>query len=159
MAITTFVWYSLQSATSCDRKQGSCKHVHCRNKDPSHYFLCTFATWFMIFLETRSQVLWIQIRNHLQRLLNCLNVFCPHWLISVVADKSTIPKPHVNKVNCDWSLYMSVEQCLCVYVIDCKKDGRRVSASFHYRKVKLKHLSMAVAILRKWRHLEPESAQ
>ncbi len=48
---------------------------------------------------------------------------------------------------------------MLVLPIDCKKDGRRVSASFHYRKVKLKHLSMAVAILRKWHHLEPESAQ
>ncbi len=36
-----------------------------------------------------------------------------------------------------------------VQTIDCKKDGRHNSASFHYRKVKLKHLSMAVAILRK----------
>ncbi len=43
--------------------------------------------------------------------------------------------------------------------IDCKKDGRRVSASFHYRKVKQIHLSMAAAILSKGRHLEPESVQ
>ncbi len=46
-----------------------------------------------------------------------------------------------------------------VPTIDCKKDGRRISSSFHYRKVKSKDLSMAVAILRKWRHLEPEFAQ
>ncbi len=52
-----------------------------------------------------------------------------------------------------------VDYVLFVNTIDCKKDGRRNSASFHYRKVKLNHLSMAVAILRKWRHLEPESAQ
>ncbi len=47
-----------------------------------------------------------------------------------------------------------------VCAIDCKKDGRSVSASFHYRKVKANHLSMAVAenYLRKLRHLEPESA-
>ncbi len=43
--------------------------------------------------------------------------------------------------------------------IDCKKDVRHVSACFHYGKVKANHLSMAIAILRKWRHLEPESAQ
>ncbi len=57
------------------------------------------------------------------------------------------------------SIIFHQRECLWVRAIDCKKDGRRVSASFHYRKVKLKHLSMAVAILRKWRHLEPESAQ
>ncbi len=37
--------------------------------------------------------------------------------------------------------------------IECKKkDGRRVSTSFHYRKVKPKHLSMAAAIVSKLRH-------
>ncbi len=34
-----------------------------------------------------------------------------------------------------WAFWHKV----CVFNIDCKKDGRRVSASFHYRKVKLKH--------------------
>ncbi len=48
---------------------------------------------------------------------------------------------------------------LRVFAIDCKKDGRRVSASFHYRKVKRMHLSRAAAILSKWHNLEPESAQ
>ncbi len=47
-------------------------------------------------------------------------------------------------------------QCI---IKDCKKDGQRVSASFHYKKVKRIHLSMAAAILSKLRHLEPESAQ
>ncbi len=46
-----------------------------------------------------------------------------------------------------------------VLPIDCKKDGWRVSASFHYRKVKWIHLSRAAAILSKWHHLEPESVQ
>ncbi len=39
------------------------------------------------------------------------------------------------------------------------KDGWRISASLHYRKVKRIHLSMAAAILSKRCHLEPESAQ
>ncbi len=43
--------------------------------------------------------------------------------------------------------------------LDCKKDGRRISASFHYRKVKRMHLSIAAAILIIWRDLEPESVQ
>ncbi len=39
------------------------------------------------------------------------------------------------------------------------KKKRRISVSFHCRKVKRINLSMAVAILSKLRHLEPESAQ
>ncbi len=46
-----------------------------------------------------------------------------------------------------------------ISTIDCKKDGRHVSASFHYRKVKRLRLSMAAAILSKLRNLEPESVQ
>ncbi len=95
--------------------------------------------------------------------MNVCGVLCVIWLFSAITLFNERKMEAFKKMAAALlkgsmgDLMQSKSVCACA--IDFKKDGRRVSASFHYRKVKLKHLSMAVAILRKWRHLEPESAQ
>ncbi len=77
-------------------------------------------------------------------------------------DISTPQNVTLNKTNCDWLFDMLIKQphgrALAISPkvwLRLKKDGRHVSASFHYRKVKRMHLSMAAAILSKLHHLEP----